>query len=168
MFMVKIQEDHGSAAFALQGIIPEGMKNSSPPLIETAIKTMFLARDSVMKMIVYLPIPGIEPTIPDHLKVLFRDMPDQAFYEFHDGNGFFDVDIILVSVVMERDKIAIVFINARSSYDWPAEITTDIFGYDLWVTLIGLGVDIKPVFMISIAGCLNFFKRRTEYLFHLI
>lgn len=112
MFMVKLQEDHGSATFALQGIIPEGMKNSSPPLIETAIKTMFLARDSVMKMIVYLPIPGIEPTIPDHLKVLFRDMPDQAFYEFHDRNGFFDVDIILVSVVMERDKVAIIFINA--------------------------------------------------------
>ena len=64
-----------------------------------------------MQFFICLPVPGIKTAISDHLVMLFRDMPDEALYEFHNRNGFFHVFVIFMTVVVESDKIPIIFIN---------------------------------------------------------
>lgn len=76
MSVIELQEDHGCAAFTLQRVIPEGMKDGSTPLIETAEEMMLFTGDGTMEIFVDITVPGIEATIADHLKVFLRDMPD--------------------------------------------------------------------------------------------
>lgn len=65
-----------------------------------------------MQLFICLPVPGIKTAISDHLVMFFRDMLDEALYEFHNRNGFFHVFVIFMTVVVESDKISIIFINA--------------------------------------------------------
>ena len=39
--------------------------------------------------------------------MLFWDMLNETLYEFHNGNGFFHVLIIFVSVIVKSDKVTI-------------------------------------------------------------
>ena len=48
---------------------------------------------------------SIYAEIPDHLKMLFRDVTNEAFDEVHGGNGFGDKLVILVTIVVEGDGI---------------------------------------------------------------
>ena len=72
---------------------------------------------------------GIKPAIADHFKVLFRDMPDQTFDEIHCGNGFLDVFIIFMTVVMKCNGagILIIDVNSGCGNDWAPKITSDVF-----------------------------------------
>lgn len=54
---------------------------------------------------------GINTAITDHLIVLFRDVSDKALNELHNRNCFFHILLIFMAVVMESDKVAIVFVN---------------------------------------------------------
>ena len=74
--VIEFQEDHGCAAFTLQGVIAEGMKDGSTPLIETAEEMMLFTGDGTMEFFVDITVPGIEAAIPDHFKVFLRDMSD--------------------------------------------------------------------------------------------
>lgn len=65
-----------------------------------------------MKLFIYFPVSRIKTTVAYHLVMLFRDMLDEALNEFHNGNGFFYVFVIFMTIVVKRDKIPIVFINA--------------------------------------------------------
>lgn len=73
---------------------------------------MFFTGDSSVEFFVYFPMSGIKTAIAYHLVMLFRDMLDEALNEFHNGNGFFYVFVIFMTIVVKRDKIPIVFINA--------------------------------------------------------
>ena len=73
---------------------------------------MFFTGDSSVEFFVYFPMSGIKTAIAYHLVMLFRDVLDEALNEFHNGNGFFYVFVIFMTIVVKRDKIPIVFINA--------------------------------------------------------
>ena len=64
-----------------------------------------------MEFFVYFPMSGIKTAIAYHLVMLFRDMLDEALNEFHNRNGFFYVFVIFMAVVVESDKISIIFID---------------------------------------------------------
>ena len=129
---------------------------------------MFFPGDGMEKILVDLTVSGIKTAVADHFEVFLWNMRNQTLYKFHYREGFFYIGIILMSIVMEGDRITIVFINTGSSYDWSTKITADVFGDDFRVAFIGLGVNIEPVFMVSVAGCFHFFERWTEYLFHFV
>ena len=121
-----------------------------------------------MQLFVNLTVPGIKAAVSDHLVMLFRDMLDEALYEFHNRNSFFHVLVIFMAVVVESDKISIIFINPRSGDYRTAKITTDIFYDGFRVTFVGLCIDIETVFMFPVAASLDFFERGTDPVFHLI
>ena len=67
-----------------------------------------------------------------------------------------------MAVIVEGDKVAIIFINTGSGDNGAAKITANIFGNGFWIAFIGFGVNIEAMFMVSIAGCFYFFERRAE------
>ena len=69
-----------------------------------------------------------------------------------------------MSVVVEGDKVTIVFIDARSGNDGASKITANVFGKNLnfWITFPGLGIDVKSVLVFFVAGSLNFFEGGTK------
>ena len=67
-----------------------------------------------------------------------------------------------MSVVVEGDKVTIVFIDARSGNDGAPKITANVFGNNLWITFPGLGIDVKSVLVFFVAGSLNFFEGGTK------
>ena len=73
-----------------------------------------------------------------------------------------------MSVVVEGDKVTIIFIDTGSGDDRPTKITTDVFGDDFRIAFIRFGVNIETVLVIFIAGSFNLFERRTEFCFHFI
>ena len=82
-----------------------------------------------MELGINLPMAGIETSITDHFEMLFWYVPDQSLNEFHGRNRFFYVLFVFMSVVMESNHFAIVFINSGSGNNRTSEITTDIFDY---------------------------------------
>ncbi len=68
-----------------------------------------------MEFFVNLPVLCINAAITDHFVILFRDMAEEAFNEFHDRKCFFHIGIIFVPVLKERDKVAIVLVNPGSA-----------------------------------------------------
>ncbi len=73
-----------------------------------------------------------------------------------------------MAVVMEGDKVTIIFINTGSGDDGPTKITANVFCDNFRIAFIGLCVDIETVFVVLIAGSLNLFERRTKFCFHFI
>lgn len=72
---------------------------------------MFFTGDGPVQLFVNVTVPGIKTAVSDHLVMLFRDMLDEALYEFHNRNGFFHIFVIFMAVVVESDKILLIFIN---------------------------------------------------------
>ena len=64
-----------------------------------------------MKLFIYFPVSRIKTTVAYYLVMLFWDMLDEALNEFHNRNGFFYVFVIFMAVVVESDKISIIFID---------------------------------------------------------
>lgn len=58
--------------------------------------------DSDSDIMILVDLPNEEM---DHFVILFRDMADEAFNEFHNRKCFFHIVIIFVPVIMERDKV---------------------------------------------------------------
>ncbi len=121
---------------------------------------------SFMKSFVSFTVTGIETIVSGHFKMFFRDMLDQKFYKIQRGNRFFNVCIILVSVVMESDEITIIGINPGSSNHRAAQITGDIFHDGIRVTEIRFCIDIETIFVLIIDGSFDLFKRGADMFFH--
>ena len=98
--------------------------------------------------------------------MFFRDMLDQKFYKIQRRNSFFNVRIILVSVVMESDEITIIGINPGGSNHRATEITGDIFHDGIRVTEVRFCIDIETIFVLIIDGSFDLFKRGTDMFFH--
>ena len=113
-----------------------------------------------MKIFIYFAVPCIKPAIADHFKVLFRDMPDQTFDEIHCGNGFLDVFIIFMTVVMKCNGagILIIAVNSGCGNDWAPKITSDVFCDCFRVAFVWFCINIKSIFMVCIALGFYFLK----------
>lgn len=67
-----------------------------------------------MEFFINLSVSGIDAAITDHLVILFRDVPDEPLYELHDRDSFFHIFVILMTAVMESDKITVIEVNSGS------------------------------------------------------
>lgn len=145
-----------------QRIIAKRRKDRSTPPVKTTESMPFFFRNSEMEFFINGTMSGIKAAITDHLEMFFRDVPDKAFDKIHDRNGFLNVLIIFVTIVMERDKITGIRIDPGSGNDRATKIPANIFGNSLRVTTVGFGINIEAVFMFQITTGRNFFKRRTD------
>ncbi len=163
MPIIQFQKEHGGAAFiASEGVIAESMEDGRTPFIKAAKDMMFFTGYCPKQFFVDIPVPGINTAITYHFEMFFRDMLDQTLDEFKGRNHFCHILIVFMPVVMESDVSTVIVVNTRSSNDRSAKIPAKVFGHYFWVTLLGFGVDIEAVFVVFIAGCFHFFKRRTE------
>lgn len=95
--------------------------------MKASVNMMFFPGNSPPKFFIVFAVVCIKPAVADHFIMLFRDMMDQTLDERYDRDGFLDIFVILMAVVMERDKVTIVFVNTRGGDDWPTEIAAYIF-----------------------------------------
>ena len=63
----------------------------------------------------------------DHFVMLLRYVLDEAFNEFHNLNGSFHICIVFMAVVMESNKVSIIFIGPGGGNDRTSKISADIF-----------------------------------------
>lgn len=103
--------------------------------------------DSPPESFIGFPVSCIEPVITRHFEMLFWDMLDEKRDEIHDGNSFFHVRIIFVSIVMESHIFPIVRIDAGGGNDRTPKVAADIFNDGIRITEIGFGIDIEAVFI---------------------
>lgn len=159
MVMIYFQDHH--LLFTMrtdQRIIAKRRKDRSTPPVKTTESMPFFFRNSEMEFFINGTMSGIKAAITDHLEMFFRDVPDKAFDKIHDRNGFLNVLIIFVTIVMERDKITGIRIDPGSGNDRATKIPTNIFGNSLRVTTVGFGINIEAVFMFQITTGRNFLK----------
>lgn len=129
---------------------------------------MFFTVDDSVEFFVNLPVPCINAAITDHFVILFRDMADEAFNEFHNRKSFFHTGIIFVPVIMERDKVAIVLVNPGSGDHGPPKITPDILYHGFGITFVWFCIDIKAFPVFPVTACFHFIKRVPDPVFHFI
>ncbi len=136
--------------------------------MKASVKMMFFAGNSPPEFLIVLTVARIKAAIADHFIMLFRDMLDQTPDELHDRDGFLDIFVILMPVVMERDKVTIVVVNPGGGDDRPSEIAAHIFDDCFGVTGIGFGINVEAVFLFLVAEGLYFFKRGSDLSLHFI
>ena len=88
------------------------MKDRVPPAVEGKQDLMLFSGNSTAKRLVRFTVPGVNAIITDHLEMLFRDMLGQPGYEVEHRNCFSDEVFIFMPVIMKRDKVTIIRINA--------------------------------------------------------
>lgn len=115
-----------------------------------------------------LTVAGVKTAIPDHFEMLFWYMSGQPLNEFYSGNRFFYVLIIFMPVVMEGNHFAIVIIDSGSGNHRTAKIAPDIFHNDFWITKVWFCINIKFLFVFTVAFRFHFFERRTDFGLHFI
>ena len=109
MVMIYFQDHH--LLFTMrtdQRIIAKRRKDRSTPPVKTTESMPFFFRNSEMEFFINGTMSGIKAAITDHLEMFFRDVPDKAFDKIHDRNGFLNVLIIFVTIVMEGNENAII------------------------------------------------------------
>jgi len=95
---------------------------------------------------------GVNTAVPDHFVMLFRDVLDEALYELHNGESFFNIYIIFMTVVMEGNKVTIIFDNPGSGNDGMSKVTPDIFHDGFWITFVGPGIDVEAVLVFVVTA----------------
>lgn len=73
-----------------------------------------------------------------------------------------------MTVIVENNILAIIEIDMFGGNDRSYEIPTDIFYNGIGIAVIGLCIDIKAVFVLTVNACLGFPERWTDTFFHLI
>lgn len=121
-----------------------------------------------VELFIDLPMSGIDATITDHFVMFFGDMSNKPFYKFHNREGFLHILIIFMSIVMERDKVAVIVINPGGGNDRASKIAADILHNRFRVTLIGFGIDVESLFVFPITAGFDFFKGWTDSGLHFV
>lgn len=91
--------------------------------------------------------------------MFFGDMPYQSSNEIYYRNGFGNKSIVLMTVIMESHRIAIIRINAGGSNNGSAKITAYILCDNFWITEIGFGIDVKTILLITVNRSFDYFER---------
>lgn len=95
-------------------------------------------------------------------------MADEALYELHNRKGLFNIGVIFVAVVMEGDKVPIIFVNPGRGNNGASKIAPNVFYGGFGFTFIWLCIDIETVFVFTVTAGLYLFKRRADSGFHFI
>ena len=96
------------------------------------------------------PMPGIEPVIPRHLEIPFRDMLDQELYKINGRDRLLDKNVILMPVVMECDVFAVIGVDAGKGNDRASQVTADISDDGIRIGEGRLCIDIKAVLILTV------------------
>ena len=121
-----------------------------------------------MELLVNITVPGIDAAIADHLIMLFWDMLDEAANELHGRDGFFYILFIFMAVVMEGDRVAIIFVNPGSSDDGAPKVASNVFHDGVGITFVGLGIHIEAFFVFLVTKGFYIFKSRADPFFHFV
>lgn len=121
-----------------------------------------------MKFGIYVTVSGIQTPIADHFKMFFGDVPDQAFDEIHNRQSFFHILFILVTVIVESNRIPVIAVNPGSGNYGSAKIAADVFSHCFGVAENGFGIDIEAMFVLGVAFCFDFFERWSDSEFQFI
>lgn len=127
---------------------------------------MLFTGNGPVKFFINFPVPCINAAVADHFEMFFRDMPDETFYELHNRKRFFGIGIIFVAVVMEGDKVAIIFVNPGGGNNRTSQIAPNVFYGGSGVAFSWLGIDIETVFVFPVTTGLYLFERGTDFGFH--
>ena len=100
--------------------------------------------------------------------MLFRDVLDETFYEFHNRECFFHICVILMPVVMESDKVAVIFVNPGGGNDGASKVAADILYNCFRIAVVWLGIHIEAIFMFPVGLGFYLFKGRPDPCFHFI
>lgn len=112
-----------------------------------------------VKFFVLLFMPGIKSIIADHFKLSFRDVLDESGNKFYSRNRFGDKNIVFMPVIVKRNGIAIIRVNAGGGDDRASKVSANIFKDDVRFAVFGFRIDIKSIFMIFINGSFHLVKR---------
>lgn len=123
---------------------------------------MFVFRNCFLKRLIEVTVPGIKPVITGHFKMFFRNVLNEELDEIQCGQRSANIGIILMLIVMKGNLVTIVGINTRSSNDGPAEVAADVFNNRVRVTKIGLGIDVKTIFIVMVTSSFELLERRTK------
>ena len=118
--------------------------------------------------VVGFPMSCIKAIIACHFKVLFRDMLDQEFDKIDDGKFFLYIGIILMTVIVENDILAIIGIDTLKGNNGPSQIPADVFNNGIGIREIWFCVDIETVFIFAVNMGFGFLEGWTYPFFHLI
>lgn len=129
---------------------------------------MLFAGYGAVQLFVDVSMACVNAAVADHFVMLFRDMPDETRYEIHNRDRFFHICIILMPVIMEGNKVAVIFIDPGGSNDRTAKIAADVFDNSSGITFVWLCVNIEAVFVLPVATGFNLFERRTNTGFHVV
>ena len=127
---------------------------------------MLFTGNGPVEFFINFPVPCINAAVADHFEMFFRDMPDETSYELHNRKRFFGIGIIFVAVVMEGDKVAIIFVNSRRGNNRTSQIAPNVFYGGSGAAFSWLGIDIETVFVSPVTTGLNLFERRAGPGFH--
>ena len=127
---------------------------------------MFAFGNGTIEFGINFSVTCMNPTIPNHFKMFFRNVANETLDEFHGMNRFFYVLFILMPVVMESDHFTIVFINSGCGNDRATKITPNVFYNNSGIAEVGFGINIKTLLVFTITFRLHFFERRTDFGFH--
>ena len=111
-----------------------------------------------MKRLVRFTMSSIYAVITNHFEMLFRYVLRKTRNKIKDWKTFSHKFVILMTVVMEGNKVTIVSIDTRSSNYRPAKISSNIFDYIGRIAFIRHGTDIETIFMIGVDRGFHFFK----------
>lgn len=112
----------------------------------------------MVQFFVRFTVAGIKAAVTNHLKMFFRDMPDELLDKFNSRESLFYIGIIFMAVVMESNILPVIMINAGGGNNRPAKVSADIFDNDIRVTFVRLGINIKPVFIFLVTEGFCFLK----------
>jgi len=132
------------------------------------METSFFCGDEHKELIGILMVFSKKAIIADHLKMLVRDMDDQAFDKIGGGYGFGDESVVFVLVVVKRDGIAVIMVDAGGGDDGPAQIPGDVFDHIFVVGKGRLGVNIEAVRAIFVNVSFGFFEGFADAHFHMV
>lgn len=91
-------------------------------------------------------------------------MLHEEFDEIYGGDGLFDIDVILMAVVVESDGISrfIISVDPFCSDDRAAKIAADIFGNGLGIRQSRFGINVEAFVMNFVHFCFHLFEGRTD------
>ena len=125
--MVKFQKEHGCSTFAFKRIIAKSREDGSTPLIKASENVVLFTGNGSVEFFINFPVSCINAAVADHFEMFFRDMPDETSYELHNRKRFFDIGIIFMAVVMEGDKVAIIFVDPGGGNNRTSQIASNVF-----------------------------------------
>lgn len=114
-------------------------------MVKASVDVMLFAGYGAVQLFVDVPMACVNAAVADHFVMLFRDMPDETRYEIHNRDRFFHICIILMPVIMEGNKVAVIFIDPGGSNDRTAKIAADVFDNSSGITFVWLCVNIEAV-----------------------